>query len=204
MVSRRVSWLGNRDGDAAVGADVTENARCREDIGVGIGIGVGGDDTGFGHEKRDVSRAAIEYVGWAYRSCETLKGHRNAKDQLLRASHAIPLNMAEGHGKATHGNRRRDFERARGSALECGAARDVRQASGAMRAEDHAHAKALLDRIVAMLTKRGQRGSAVHETPSGHGAGLIDTDSDRDPDTDGGKEPRDRQHAHAAERCRAR
>jgi four helix bundle protein len=55
----------------------------------------------FGHEKLDVYRAAIEYVGWAYRLCERLKGHRNAKDQLLRASQAIPLNIAEGNGKAT-------------------------------------------------------------------------------------------------------
>ena len=51
---------------------------------------------GFGHEKLDVYRAAIEYVGWAYRFCEGLKGHRNAKDQLLRASQAMPLNIAEG------------------------------------------------------------------------------------------------------------
>ncbi len=44
-------------------------------------------------------RAAIEYVGWAYRFCESLKGHRNAKDQLLRASQAIPLNIAEATGR---------------------------------------------------------------------------------------------------------
>ena len=50
---------------------------------------------GFGHEKLDVYQAAIEYVGWAYRYCEMLKGHRNAKDQLLRASQAIPLNVNE-------------------------------------------------------------------------------------------------------------
>jgi len=53
----------------------------------------------FGHEKLDVYRAAIEYVGWAYRFCETLAGHRKAKGQLLRASQAIPLNIAEGNGK---------------------------------------------------------------------------------------------------------
>jgi hypothetical protein len=89
-----------------------------------------------GHERLDVSCAAIEYVGWAYRYCETLKGHRDAKDQLPRASQAIPLNIAEGNGRA------------------------------------------LLDRIVAMLTKLGQRGYAVHETPTGQGADRIDTDSD--------------------------
>jgi len=72
---------------------------------------------GFGHEKLDVYRAAIEYVVWAYHYCETLKGHHNAKDQLLRASQAIPLNIAEGNGKATDGDRRRLFENARASAF---------------------------------------------------------------------------------------
>ena len=59
----------------------------------------------FGHEKLDVYRAAIEYVGWAYRYCEGLKGHRNSKDHLLRASQAIPLNIAERNGKGTDGDR---------------------------------------------------------------------------------------------------
>jgi hypothetical protein len=40
----------------------------------------------FGHAKRDVYRAAIEFVAWAYRFCEALAGHRNAQDQLLWAS----------------------------------------------------------------------------------------------------------------------
>ena len=99
----------------------------------------------FGHERLDVYRAAIEYVGWAYRYCEALKGHRNAKDQLLRASQAIPLNIAEGNGKATDGDRRRYFEIARGSALECGAIQDVLEVCGALSAEDNAKAKAVLD-----------------------------------------------------------
>ena len=42
--------------------------------------------TAFGHEKLDVDRAAIASIGWAYRYCEQLKGHRNAKDQLLRVA----------------------------------------------------------------------------------------------------------------------
>jgi four helix bundle protein len=65
---------------------------------------------GFGHEKIAVYRAASEYVGWAYRYCERLKGHRNAKNHLLRASQAIPLNIAEGNGKTTDGDRMRYFE----------------------------------------------------------------------------------------------
>ena len=147
---------------------------------------------GFGHEKLDVYRAAIEYVGWAYRFCEGLKGHRNAKDQLLRASQAIPLNIAEGNGKATGGDRRRYFEIARGSALECGAVQDVLQVCGALSAEENANRKALLDRIVAMLTKLGQRGYAVHEDRAQYTAG-VDPDTDSDPDAEGNQEQTDRQ-----------
>ena len=53
----------------------------------------------FGHEQLDVYRAAIEDVGWAYRFGAALAGHRNAQDQFLRASQAIPLNIAEGNAK---------------------------------------------------------------------------------------------------------
>ena len=138
----------------------------------------------FGHEQLDVYRAAIEYVGWAYHLCEGLQGHRNAKDQLLRASQAIPLNIAEGNGKATEGDRRRYLEIARGSALECGAVQDGLEVCGAMSSEENARAKKLLDRIVAMLTKLGQRGYTVAEQPAGYGVGRIDTDTDSDPDAD--------------------
>jgi four helix bundle protein len=120
----------------------------------------------FGHEQLDVYRTAIEYVGWVYRRCERLRGHRNAKDQLLRASQAIPLNIAEGNGKATDGDRRRYFEIARASALECGATQDVLQVCGALSSAENADAKLLLDRIVAMLTKLGRRGYTVREDPS--------------------------------------
>ena len=118
---------------------------------------------GFGHEKLDVYRTAIEYVGWAYRLSERLNGHRNARDQLLRASQAIPLNIAEGNGKGTDGDRRRFFEIARGSALECGAVQDVLEVCDAITSAENAQAKKLLDRIVAMLTKLGQRGYSVGE-----------------------------------------
>jgi len=136
----------------------------------------------FGHERLDVYRAAIEYVGWAYRLCEELKGHRNAKEQLLRASQAIPLNIAEGNGKATDGDRRRYFEIARGSALECGAIQDVLTVCDGLSVEENAKAKAVLDRIVAMLTKLGRRGYTVGEEAADYAAVGIDTDTDSDPE----------------------
>ncbi len=136
----------------------------------------------FGHEKLDVYRAAIEYVGWAYRLCKGLKGHRNAKDQLLRASQAIPLNIAEGNGKATGNDRRRYFEIARGSALECSAIQDVLEVCGVLSPQDNADAKRLLDRIVAMLTKLGNRGYSVREKAGVYRTDAYDTDSDADSD----------------------
>ena len=139
----------------------------------------------FGHERLDVYRAAIEYVGWAYRLCGGIKGHRNAKEQLLRASQAIPLNIAEGNGKATDGDRRRYFEIARGSALECGAIQDVLEVCGALSTEENARAKAVLDRIVATLTKLGRRGYIVAEEPPGYGEADIDADTDADSDPGG-------------------
>jgi len=138
----------------------------------------------FGHERLDVYHTAIEYVGWAFRLCERLNAHRNAKDQLLRASQSIPLNIAEGNGKATEGERRRFFEIARGSALECGAVQDVLEVCGALSPAENAEAKKLLDRIVAMLTKLGQRGYSVREAPNRYGRDEVESDSDPDTDSD--------------------
>ena len=139
----------------------------------------------FGHERLDVYRASIDYVAWSYRLAERLKGrHRNAKDQLLRASQAIPLNIAEGNGKATEADRRRFFEIARGSALECAAIQDVLEVCDALSGEDNAEAKTILDRIVAMLTKLGQRGYTVREDPSGYVTEEFDADTDSDTDAE--------------------
>jgi hypothetical protein len=58
--------------------------------------------------------------------------------------------------------------------------------------QKNATRKALLDRIVAMLTKLGQRGYTVREDKPQYTVG-IDTDPDSDPDTDGNQEQTDRQ-----------
>ncbi len=131
----------------------------------------------FGHDKLDVYQTSIEYVGWAYRLCERLKGHRNAKDQLLRASQSIPLNIAEGNGKATDGDRRRYFEIARASALECAAVQDILVVCGALDPDVSSKAKKHLDRIVAMLTKLGGRGYSVEEQISDYGEHIVDSDT---------------------------
>ncbi len=136
----------------------------------------------FGHEKLDVYRLAIEYAGLAFRLCDGLKGHRNAKEQLLRASQAIPLNIAEGNGKATDGDRRRFFEIARGSALECGAIQDVLEVCGGLSPQKNVEGKELLDRIVAMLTKLGHRGYVVGESRNEDYGGFLGADPDSKPE----------------------
>jgi glutamate synthase domain-containing protein 1 len=54
----------------------------------------------------------------------------------------------------------------------------------ALSADDNSKQKALLDRILAMLTKLGQRGDAVSEELGGYRVGQFDTDADTDVDTD--------------------
>jgi hypothetical protein len=52
------------------------------------------------HEKLDVYRTALDFAVWAYTVCRTLKGlDRPTRDQLLRASQSMALNIAEGCGK---------------------------------------------------------------------------------------------------------
>jgi hypothetical protein len=61
------------------------------------------------------------------------------------------------------------------------------------RMQDYAPRKTLLDRIVAMLTKLGQRGYTVREKHQPQYTVGIDPDPDSDPDTDGNQEQTDRQ-----------
>ncbi|WP_207787811.1 four helix bundle protein [Candidatus Thiosymbion oneisti] len=80
----------------------------------------------FSHQKLDVYRLSLEYIRWVYARTDDLTGiHRHARDQLLRASQSIPLNVAEGNGKFTAPDQGRYFGIACGSTLECAAIQDV-------------------------------------------------------------------------------
>ena len=81
----------------AVGGSLVE-------IGIAIGIGI---EIVLGHEKLDVYRLSIGYVAWVYGKCARLRGvHRSARDQWLRASQSIAVNIAEGNGKVAKADRR--------------------------------------------------------------------------------------------------
>jgi len=137
----------------------------------------------LGHEKLDVYRLSIAYVAWVYDKAEGLNGvHRPARDQWLRASQSIPLNIAEGNGKAAEADRRRYFEIARGSALECAAVQDVLVVGKVLDRGESRGRKTELDRMAAMLSRLGGRGYQVREQQEFYGA---DPDSDSDFDLEG-------------------
>jgi four helix bundle protein len=75
------------------------------------------------------------------------------RDQLERASVSIALNVAEGAGRFAPADKARFYAIARGSATECGAILDLLLARQAIATRAHRRARALLVRIVQMLTK---------------------------------------------------
>ena len=112
----------------------------------------------FDHEKLDVYRVSVEFVAWAYHRAKALEGpDRHARDQLLRASQSIPLNIAEGNGKLPSPDRLRSWRIALGSALECAAILDVLHVCGAMNGDESQEGKRMLERIAAMLTRMTHR-----------------------------------------------
>jgi four helix bundle protein len=116
----------------------------------------------LGHEKLDVYKLSINYVAWVFEKSDALAGnHRHARDQWLRASQSIPLNIAEGNGKTTEADRRRYFEIARGSTLECAAIQDVLAVGKALDGEESLVRKQELDRMATMLSRLGGRGYCV-------------------------------------------
>jgi len=118
----------------------------------------------LGHEQLDVYSLSLAYVDWVYGKVARLHGiHRPARDQWLRASQSIPLNIAEGNGKASNSDRRRYFEIARGSVLECAAIQDVLVVGRVLHESESQERKNMLDRMAVMLSRLGGRGYDADE-----------------------------------------
>jgi four helix bundle protein len=100
-------------------------------------------------ETFDVYRVSLD----ACRACAPIAPalSANLRDQLLRASSSAVLNSAEGFGSASRGVKRRHYEIARGSAMECVAILDLASALGLQ--DDIARARALFTRTAMMLSK---------------------------------------------------
>ena len=107
----------------------------------------------FDHEKLEIYQLAISFVDWCEEIIHRCEGRAPAKQHLDEASTSIPLNIAEGNGKWLPKDRRKYFEIARSSALECGGCLDVLVAKKRLATEEILPGKKMLKSIVSMLTR---------------------------------------------------
>lgn len=111
----------------------------------------------FDHEKWDVYQAALEFVILISNIVEQLpRGKAYLADQLQRAGTSVPLNIAEGAGEDAVNEKARFYRMARRSATECASILDVCHRLQLLDGNRYAEGRALLLRIVAMLTKMGR------------------------------------------------
>ena len=106
------------------------------------------------HENLDVYHRSIDFLTVALHLVARLpRAERELRDQLKRASMSVPLNIAEGSGKPAPADRARFYAIARGSAMECGALLDVCRVADFVTVAEAEEVKALLIRIVVMLSR---------------------------------------------------
>jgi four helix bundle protein len=151
---------------------------------------------GLDHEKLDVYQLELRFVAWATVLIDEVQGSRGPKvgevcNHLDRASLSSLFNTAEGNGKRRRQIRGKFFDDARGSATECAACLDALVAKGACVVERVADGKAMLVRVVSMLTKLVARFSATDEireelgqydTAGPSDTGIEDEDEKEDED----------------------
>jgi four helix bundle protein len=104
------------------------------------------------HERLDVYRAALAFDALANLAAPK-RGQRELRQQLDRATTGIVLCIAEGAGRRSGPDKRRFYEMARGSALECAAVFDILRGRGLVSAEAYGEGRLMLVRIVQMLTR---------------------------------------------------
>lgn len=107
--------------------------------------------------RRSSPSTSTAYSLDACRACAPIAATLTAilRDQLLRASSSVVLNIAEGFGSSSRGVKRRHYEIARGSAVECIAVLDLALALGIVDGADAglATARTLFTRVAMMLSK---------------------------------------------------
>jgi four helix bundle protein len=121
----------------------------------------------FDHERLDVYQLAIEFIATAAELvAEYPPGTAHLRDQLGRASTSIALNIAEGAGEFSKPEKARFYRMARRSATECAAVLDVLKALKVAEEKRVAAGRAMLVRVVSMLTRM------VQGLESGRGTGA--------------------------------
>jgi four helix bundle protein len=106
-------------------------------------------------ERLDVYRLALEFNVMA--NAFAARSDAVVRDQLRRASLSCVLNIAEGAGQRSRAQKRNLYGIARGSAMECAAIVDVLRVRGVASPDEARDARAVLVRIVQMVTRLDQR-----------------------------------------------
>ena len=107
----------------------------------------------FGHEKLKAYPISIKFVAVVAQITESApRGHGKLVDQLNRAAISIPLNIAEGSGRTSLGDRKRFYAIARGSAMECVAILDVMRELGLIDNDSRERGRSLLHSVVRILS----------------------------------------------------
>jgi len=125
----------------------------------------------FEHERLDVYRAAIEFLVVADETATSLpKGRAYLVDPLRRAATSIALNIAEGAGEFSPGDKARFYRMARRSAAECAAILDACRVTHLADLELLYRGRTLLLRTVATVTAMVLR---INDPGSGSGSGST-------------------------------
>lgn len=144
----------------------------------------------FDHEKLDVYQLELQFIAWVTPLIEEVKASAGSKvrevcNHLDRASLSALFNTAEGNGKRRSKLRGRFFDDARGSAAECASCLDALVAKGVCTEDRINKGKALLHRIVSILTKLVMRfapATEVREEVVRYNADNVSEDNNEDDD----------------------
>jgi len=96
-----------------------------------------------------------------YQSCKTLKLPAHLKDQLMRASSSIALNLAESSGERTEKEKERYYTIARGSLLESQAILELEGIHDSYLVNTTDQLGAILYTLCRIAEKRGKSASRI-------------------------------------------
>lgn len=138
----------------------------------------------FSHDRLVVYQHAIEFVAWSHTLLNGVDVAGSVRNQLERAATSIPLNIAEGNVKSSPRDRRRYWEIALGSTVECAAIMDVLVARGLRASTEVSRGKDDLERIVSMLIRLVQSTDAQGGREGGRRRRRRTDDKGREDDDD--------------------
>ena len=143
----------------------------------------------FDHEHLDVCQLELQFIAWVTTLIEEVRTAAGSKvrevcNHLDRASLSALFYTAEGNGKRQSKLRGRFFDDARGSAAECAACLNALVAKDVCTGDRVDEGKALLFRIVSMLTKLVNRFAPVTAVREGVIPYISDDDIEDEQEDD--------------------